>query len=113
MDKGKQERKLMGIYHLIPKDYYKTREQLVAESGLSDRMVRREINELRKNPETMIISSSHGKGYKRPSNVEEIDQCIWESKSRINDEQEKIKALEKARRVLQIAEREPQMTFDF
>ena len=84
----------MGIYHLIPKDYYKTREQLVAESGLSDRMVRREINELRKHPETMIISSSHGKGYKRPSNVEELQLCLYESKSRVKDEIEKQRVLE-------------------
>lgn len=103
----------MSIYHLLSTTEWKTREQLMRESGLSDRMLRREINELRKHPETVIVSSSHGKGYKIPSSVEEIDRCIWESKSRINDEQEKIKALEKARRVMQIAEREPQMTFDF
>lgn len=92
----------MGIYHLIPKDYYKTREQLVAETGLSDRMVRREINELRKNPKTIIVSSSHGKGYKRPSNVEELQLCLYESKSRVKDEIEKQRVLEIAIRNMEM-----------
>ena len=86
----------MGIYHLFSATEWKTREQLMRESGLSDRMVRREINELRKNPDTLIVSSSHGKGYKIPSSTEEIELCLYESKSRVKDELEKQKVLEKA-----------------
>lgn len=103
----------MDIYDLIPRDRYITREELVRMTGLSDRAVRDEINRLRKNPETMIISSSHGKGYKRPASVDEIDQCIWECKSRINDEQEKVEALYKARRYFKEAENDQQMLLDF
>jgi len=103
----------VSIYHLIPKDRYITREELVRLTGMSDRAVRQAINELRKNPETMIISSSHGKGYKRPASVEEIDQCIWECRSRINEEQEKVDALLRARRCFKEAENSQQMMFDF
>lgn len=84
----------MSIYHLLSTTEWKTREQLMRESGMSDRMVRREINELRKHPETVIVSSSHGKGYKRPSNVEELQLCLYESKSRVKDEIEKQRVLE-------------------
>ena len=103
----------MDIYDLIPRDRYITREELVRMTGLSDRAVRDEINRLRKNPETMIISSSHGKGYKRPASVDEIDQCIWDCKSRINEEHKKVDALYKARRYFVAAEMNPQRTFDF
>ena len=103
----------MGIYHLIPKDRYKTREELINESGLSDRMVRREINELRKHPETVIISSSHGKGYKRPSNEEEILMCLNESKSRVNDELEKQRVLVQALSRIRSEQKSEQLTFDF
>ena len=103
----------MSVYHLIPRDRYITRDELVRLMGLSDRAVRQAINELRKNPETMIISSSHGKGYKRPASVDEIDQCIWECRSRINEEQEKVDALYKARRCFKEAENSQQMMFDF
>ena len=103
----------MGIYHLIPKDRYITRKELENLSGLGDRAIRREISRLCKDPETPIISSSHGKGYKRPASVDEIDQCIWECKSRINDEQEKVEALYKARRYFKEAENDQQMLLDF
>ena len=86
----------MSIYDYIPQDRWITREDLVSITGMSDRKIRDEINALRKDPLTIIVSSSQGKGYKRPSNVEELRICLCESKSRVNDELEKQKAIEQA-----------------
>ena len=83
----------MSIYNLIPSDTWITRQELVHKSGMSDRRVRMEINELRKHPETVIVSSSHGKGYKRPSTREELEICLAESISRVQDEEQKQKVL--------------------
>lgn len=103
----------MSVYEYIPKDRFVSREELVRLTGLNDREVRREINALRKKPETVVISSSHGKGYKRPADVDELKQCIWECKSRINDEQEKVDVMEKAIRLMRDVEKNGQLTFDF
>lgn len=84
------------IYNMIPKDRFITREELARKTGISDRMIRREINELRKNPETIIISSSSQKGYKRPATKDEILMCLNESKSRVRDEIEKQIVLSRA-----------------
>jgi len=86
----------MGIYDYIPKDRYITREELVNITGWSDRRIRDEINELRKNPDTIIISSSQRKGYKRPERIEEMEECLRESVSRSKDEHEKQTAILKA-----------------
>jgi len=104
---------MSGIYEYIPRDKFITREELVRISGFSDREVRREINELRKSPETVIISSSHRKGYKRPSCIEEIELCLNESKSRVRDEIEKQRVLEKAMRDFKKNEINGQLLFDF
>lgn len=103
----------MSIYHLLSTTEWKTREQLMRESGLSDRMLRGEINELRKHPETVIVSSSHGKGYKIPSSVEEIDMCLNESMSRCKEEEEKQKVLRQARRIFEKGKGNVQLTFGF
>lgn len=103
----------MSIYQYIPKDRWITRKELEALSGQSDRINRREINELRKHPETMVISSSHMKGYKRPSNVEELEMCLNESRSRVKDELEKQRVLEIAIRDFKRIEKSEQMEFDF
>lgn len=103
----------MKIYDLIPSDRYITREELVRKTGLSDRKIREEINTLRKNPGTVIVSSSHGKGYKRPSNVEELRNCLYESKSRVNDELEKQRVLEVAIRHMMMEQYTEQLSFDF
>lgn len=86
----------MQIYSLIPKTRYITREELCRLTGMSDRAIRDEINILHKNPATIVISSSHRKGYKRPQNIEELEMCLNESKSRVKDECEKQRILEKA-----------------
>ena len=105
----------MEIYSLIPKDRYITREELVSMTGLSDRKIRDEINALRKKPETLIISSSKQRGYKRPATVEELVTCLNESKSRVKEEQIKQGALEKAIREMRrsIEGAGGQMYFDF
>lgn len=103
----------MSIYHLIPSDRWISRAELCHESGKCDRMVRREINELRKNPDTIIVSSSHGKGYKRPSSVEELEACLYESISRVKDEEEKQRILKQAIRSFHTRSKSEQLYFDF
>lgn len=104
---------MVNIYRLIPRDRYITRAELVRSTGYSDRMIRREINELRKRPETVIVSSSHGKGYKRPSCKEELLMCLNESKSRVREELEKQRVLEQAIRIIEQYEKNEQLMFDF
>ena len=103
----------MNIYGMIPKDRYITRQELCHLTGWDDRTVRREINELRKHPETVIISSSHKKGYKRPANVEELRICKWESLSRIDEEKAKINVLDQAIRDFEKNRKTEQLMFDF
>ena len=91
----------MSIYRLIPEDRWVTRAELVERSGLCDRSVRSEINELRKNPETVIVSSSQGKGYKRPKDEEELKTCIAEYKSRIDEQKKTVEVMERALRIFQ------------
>lgn len=81
------------LIDFIPYDHFITRQELVNKTGLPDREVRRRINALRKNPETVIISSSHCKGYKRPKSYSEIETCLNESIARMNEEIEKQKVL--------------------
>ena len=103
----------MGLYEYIPRDRYVTREELVVMTGLSDRAVRMEINELRKRPETVIISSSSKKGYKRPESVEELRMCLNESRSRVMDEIEKQKVLMDAMRIMKRQSETGQLLLDF
>lgn len=103
----------MSIYQLIPRDRYITREELVHMTGFSDRKVREVINELRKRPETVIVSNSRSKGYKRPSSIEELKACLYESKSRVKDEEEKQRVLEKAINAMESQLRTKQLYFDF
>jgi len=97
----------------IPYDRWITRAELRAKTGQCDRTNRDQINEFRKNPDTMVISSSHGKGYKRPQSVEELQQCLWESRSRCNDELQKQRALEAAIHAMRSRGENQQLTFDF
>ena len=83
----------LEIYGLLSEDEWRTREWLVSASGMSDRAIRNALNRLRKNWRTMVISSSNGKGYKKPKDEREVEMCLNESKSRVHDEQEKQKAL--------------------
>ncbi len=103
----------MNIYNLIPSDRYITREELVRCTGFSDRKVREEINKLRKKPETLIVSSSQGKGYKRPESVEELEACLYESMSRVKDEEEKQSVLRNAILTMQCRAKTEQLCFDF
>lgn len=88
----------MEIYGLLSEDEWRTRDDLMRMSGMKDRPIRMALNRLRKNWRTVIISSSNGKGYKLPSNEAEVERCLNESRSRVKDEKEKQKVLE---RVLQ------------
>ena len=56
-------------------------------------MVRRQLQEIRKRPDTVIISSSQGKGYKRPSSIRELEICLAESRSRVQEEKLKQEAI--------------------
>lgn len=85
----------MEIYGLLSEDEWRTREDLRRMSGMKDRPIRMALNRLRKNWRTPIVSSSSGKGYKRPKTEDEVLMCLNESRSRVKDEMEKQKALEK------------------
>lgn len=104
----------MEIYGLLSEDEWRTRDDLVRMSGMKDRPIRMAINRLRKNWRTMVISSSNGKGYKKPKDEAEVEMCLNESRSRVRDEKEKQKALE---RVLQgmreVKKTSGQMLLDF
>lgn len=85
----------MELINLIPFDRYITREELVKATGMSDRMVRREISRLRtESPETLIVSSSGNSGYKRPSGYKELKACRNESMARIKAELRKVKVID-------------------
>ncbi|MEF2619265.1 MAG: hypothetical protein U0N02_00320, partial [Clostridia bacterium] len=53
---------MIDIENYLSATSYKTREQLVNETGQSDREVRRQISELKK--ERVVICSSSRKGYR-------------------------------------------------
>ena len=81
----------MNIIDLIPFDHYVTRDELVQMTGFSDRAIREEIQRLRSDsPETLIISSSKSKGYKRPSTYDELILCRDQSIKRLKAEKAKI-----------------------
>lgn len=85
----------MNIIDLIPFDHYVTREELSAATGMNDRAVRDEIHRLRtESPETLIISSSGHKGYKRPSSYAELIACRNESTKRLQAELKKIRTID-------------------
>lgn len=87
----------MGLIDLIPFDRFVTRQELVAATGLPDRQVRRMIANLREtSPETLIISSSSGKGYKRPVTEAELRLYRRECIARLKAEARKVKAIDKA-----------------
>jgi len=84
----------MNIIDLIPFDHYVTRDELVSATGMTDRAVRRCISDLRKkSPETVIISSSDCRGYKRPSTYAEIEKCLNESRKKVREEYAKMRQL--------------------
>lgn len=84
----------MNIIDFIPFDHYISRKELEAATGQKDRKNRREIEKLRHDPATFVISSSNKKGYKRPNNYEELEKCRQESISRIKAELKKVQAID-------------------
>ena len=89
----------MDIENYLSATSYKTREQLVNATGMSDREVRRQISELKK--ERVVICSSNTKGYRLAKEInsaseselqkeiELIKHCIAEiqSKKKVNNKQ--------------------------
>ena len=104
----------MEIYGLLSEDEWRTRDDLVRMSGMKDRPIRAALNRLRKNWRTMIISSSNGKGYKIPKTEAEVQRCLNESKSRVKDEMEKQRALERVLQSMrQVQRSNGQLLLDF
>lgn len=101
------------IYNIIPKDRYITRDELVHRTGQCDRAIRRELSELGKDPDTVVISSSHGKGYKLPASKEELIACRNEYRSREQEMHERVQVLDEAIRRWKDSEPEVQLTFGF
>lgn len=73
----------MDIIGYIPRGHENavTRNRLEAMTGLSDRVVREQIETARKNG-AMIINLQDGKGYFRPSNLEELQRQYRQNRSR-------------------------------
>ena len=103
----------MRIYGLIPCDRYITRHELVVLSGFNDRKVRDIINALRKNPDTLVISSSSMKGYKRPESVDELRMCRNEFRSREQELHDSVRVFDEAIRRWKNSGLEVQLTFGF
>ena len=93
---GTNKENNMDIIRYIPRDHYISRQELSKITGMSDRAVRNEIQRLRtESPETIIISSSSKRGYKRPETYEELEACRRESISRLKAELAKVAQIDK------------------
>jgi len=85
----------MNIIDLIPFDRYITLDELESATGIGRRAIRNELHKLRTaSPKTLIISSSSKKGYKRPTDYDELIRCRNESVKRIKAERKKIQILD-------------------
>jgi biotin operon repressor len=82
----------MNILELIPTDRYITRIELQRLTGMKDRTIRKEIENLR-NKGVFIISSDHHKGYKISSGTTEDNKLLAVYKSRVRTEFNTLKAL--------------------
>jgi len=72
----------MNIIDYIPKgkDNAITREELVKLTGFTDRIIREQISQARR--DTAIINNQDGRGYYKPSDREEIERYIKQESSR-------------------------------
>lgn len=84
------------IYELIPQEGSISRLELVQATGLKDRTVRRSIERLSRNPETMVISHPKRNGYKRPSSTDELKEYLRQSEKKVRLEQERQTAIRRA-----------------
>ena len=64
-------------------------------------------------PDTVVISSSHGKGYKLPASKEELIACRNEYRSREQEMHERVQVLDEAIRRWKDNKPEVQLTFGF
>ena len=90
------------IYELIPEDRFITKKELIELTGLSEREVRRNISNIRK--EHSVISLSSGKGYKKSKSTDNmtleeikveydmVKHQIAESNSRIRELKKNMKS---------------------
>lgn len=87
---------MIDIMDYIPrgKDNAVTREQLVEQTGIKDRTVRRMIHKKRQQGE-IIISSTRGKGYYLPLTRDDAEGFIRQQKSYIKHIQESITKAER------------------
>ena len=73
--------KNIEIENYLSSEYFKSRKQLVKETGVTDRAVRNKISQLKK--EKPVIYNSQTKGYKLAKEIEEIE-TIEEAKEEIS-----------------------------
>lgn len=73
----------MGIQDLIPfgRENAVTRQALCTRTGLSDRKVREQIEQARRDG-CIIINNQDGKGYYRTDNLDEIERQYRQNKRR-------------------------------
>lgn len=103
----------MSVYRHLSRDEWRTRDELIHRTGQCDRAIRRELSELGKDPDTVVISSSHGKGYKLPASKEELIACRNEYRSREQEMHERVQVLDEAIRRWKDNKPEVQPTFGF
>ncbi len=72
----------MNIIDLIPtgKDDAITREELVKRTGFTDRIIREQISQARR--DTVIINNQDGRGYYKSSDSAEIERYIKQESKR-------------------------------
>ncbi len=72
----------MNIIDLIPtgKDNAITREELVNRTGFTDRIIREQISQARR--DTVIINNQDGRGYYKSSDCAEIERYIKQESKR-------------------------------
>lgn len=71
----------MKIKDYLSTEYFKSRKQLVRETGLTDRVVRDKISKLKK--EKAVIYNSQTKGYRLAKDIESIE-TLDEAKEEIS-----------------------------
>ena len=86
------------IYNIIPDDRFITKKELMNQTGLDERTIRRYISNIRK--EHSIISLSSGKGYKKSKSTEDMTpeemKIEYEMiKHQINETNSRIRELQK------------------
>lgn len=81
------------IYNALSSEKFITRRALTKKVGMTDRLMRRYMQEIRR--EYGIINNQDGKGYKLPGNKEEAEKVLQQEEKRAKTIFYNIKGLKK------------------